>query len=147
MDIEGYPNYLIYEDGRVYSKKRRIFLKPSENRHGYLYVDLCKNGKKKTHIIHRLIAFHYIPNPENLPCCDHKNHNRQDNSIRNLRWVTQRENMNNLKNQSEFGCNIHRHGNSFRFRFIIDGERHSKTFKTLEETIKYKEEFIRNFEN
>ena len=31
MEINNYPNYLIYEDGKVFSKKRNKFLKPQKN--------------------------------------------------------------------------------------------------------------------
>ena len=47
-------------------------------------MKLCK--------IHRLIAQHYIPNPNNLPLVDHINQVRDDNRIENLRWATVSEN-------------------------------------------------------
>ena len=48
MEINGYPNYLIYKDGRVFSKKRnRVktgkFLKPYPNSDGYLLVEISTN--------------------------------------------------------------------------------------------------------
>jgi len=67
MEINDYPNYLIYEDGRVWSKKRKIFMKTQNNNNDYIFVRLCKNNKGKNFYIHRLIAIHYIPNPNNKP--------------------------------------------------------------------------------
>lgn len=58
-------------------------------------VTLYKNGKKKNHYVHRLIALTYIPNPENLPEVDHINRFSDDNRIENLRWVDRRTNFNN----------------------------------------------------
>jgi len=95
MEINGFPNYLIYEDGRVFSKKNNRFLKQYVNSHGYFHVNLSKDGKPKTHKIHRLIALHYIANPDNKPCIDHIDRNKLNNNISNLRWATHTENMNN----------------------------------------------------
>jgi hypothetical protein len=93
MEVKDFPNYLIYPDGRVFSKNGRSngFMKPDTNG-GYYYVYLYKDGKSKLKKIHRLIAEHYIPNPDNKPFVDHKNRDRKDNRIENLRWVTRREN-------------------------------------------------------
>jgi hypothetical protein len=91
MEIEGFPDYLIYDDGRVYSKKRNIFLKEQKTKLNYRFVWL--NGKIKT--IHRLVAEHYIPNPENKKEVDHKNRDRSDNRLENLRWATRIENSEN----------------------------------------------------
>ena len=99
MEVKGFPNYLIYPDGRVWTKKReRVkegFLKANINKTGYSHVILCHAGKQKTYKIHRLVAEHYIPNPDNKPFVDHINRNRQDNRIENLRWATKCENERN----------------------------------------------------
>ena len=96
MEIQGYPNYLIYEDGRVWSKNRGgKFLKPGKNNDGYLQVVLFTDQKGKTMTIHRLVALHYIPNPENKRCVDHLNRIKSDNRLENLRWATYCENQQN----------------------------------------------------
>ena len=46
-------------------------------------------------MIHRLIGLHYIPNPENKRCIDHKNRIKTDNIVENLRWATDSENSQN----------------------------------------------------
>ena len=93
MEIEGYPNYLIYDDGRVYSKRSNKFMKPCKNKYGYLVVNLSKNNKGKKIFIHRLIALYYIPNPDNKETVDHIDRNKLNNSISNLRWATMSEQM------------------------------------------------------
>ena len=41
MEIQDYPNYLIYDDGRVFSKKRKKrFLKPRLGSNGYYIFTL-----------------------------------------------------------------------------------------------------------
>ena len=102
VDIKGFEDYQITDNGLVWSKKRNVFLKPSLSA-GYNHVILCNDGKQKTFLVHRLVAEAFIPNPENKPCVDHINGDRTDNSVENLRWVTPRENSNNpitLKNNS-----------------------------------------------
>ena len=71
-------------DGRI--------LKESVMNAGYLRVVL----NNKHYLKHRLIAQQWLPNPEGLPCIDHKNHIRTDNRLENLRWVSYIENNNNL---------------------------------------------------
>ena len=93
MEIIGFPDYLIYPDGLVYSKKGKgRFMKPRKHSAGYDRVQL-RNGKvKQEYYIHRLVAEHYIPNPENKKEVDHINYIRNDNRVENLQWVTSTEN-------------------------------------------------------
>lgn len=62
---------------------------------GYLRTDLCKNGQRKLHLVHRLVAEAFISNPNNLPCIDHINTIKTDNRVENLRWCSYKENSNN----------------------------------------------------
>jgi len=91
MEIDNYPDYLIYPDGKVFSKKRNKEMKPFTNKAGYQRISLWKNGKEKKFYIHRLIGIHHIPNPENKPTIDHINRIRDDNRVENLRWATSKE--------------------------------------------------------
>ena len=146
MEINGYPDYLIYDDGRVFSKKRRIFLKPGINGPGYNIVGLCQDSKAKSVQVHKLVAIHYISNPENKPCIDHIDRNKLNNHVSNLRWATYSENLQNteVRNNNELGIkNISycKRYNIYRYQKNIGGERYSKRFRTLEEAIAYKEEY------
>ena len=100
MEIIDYPNYLIYPDGKVWSnnsrfhKEKQRFMKPAFDGR-YKFHTFCKEGKPKIILLHRLIAIHYISNPENKPCVDHINRIKTDNRIENLRWVSYKENSNN----------------------------------------------------
>ncbi|MDU4507298.1 MAG: NUMOD4 motif-containing HNH endonuclease [Streptococcus sp.] len=55
-------------------------------------VKLWKDGVVKTHLVSRLVATAFTPNPENKGFVNHKNGNPLDNSIDNLEWVTRSEN-------------------------------------------------------
>ena len=120
MEIQDYPNYLIYENGEVWSKNSNRIRKSSLV-DGYLRLSLSNNGKVKHILVHRLIAIHYIPNPDNKPCVDHIDHNRQNNTIENLRWVTTRENAHNKSNQNE-NIGVCKNGNKYHARIIADGK-------------------------
>lgn len=88
-NIEGYDGmYRISNLGNVYSKHINRNLKPGKTQDGYLYVMLRKDRKQRIHLIHRLIATYFIPNPDNLPVINHKDENKTNNSIDNLEWCT-----------------------------------------------------------
>lgn len=95
MDIKGYPNYQISNMGRVWSKKRQIYLKHNKNQKGYHTVCLYAiNGKAKREQVSRLVALHFIPNPNNYPCVNHKDENKDNNKENNLEWCSRSYNIN-----------------------------------------------------
>jgi len=129
MEVIGYENYLIYPNGRVYSKKGKgKFIKSSDRGKGYLRVDLYNKGKQNTVNIHRLIALHYIPNPENKPLIDHINRIKTDNRIENLRWATSSENNQNqgMRNTNTSGIkNITKTKLGWRYEKVMNGKMYS----------------------
>ena len=104
MEIDNFPDYLIYPDGKVWSKRRKIYLK-HRNTCGYKFISLCKNGKHNQFYIHRLVGQHYIRNPENKQTIDHINRDKSDNRVENLRWATMKEQCENkgMKNSNTSG--------------------------------------------
>lgn len=52
-----------------------------------------KGGPYESKSAHQLIAMTFIPNPENKPIINHKDGNSKNNSVSNLEWCTQSENM------------------------------------------------------
>lgn len=143
MEVRGYPNYLIYPDGRVWSKKSEIFLKPrlTGKKYKYYAVNLWDGYSCRNHKIHRLVALYYIPNPDNKREVDHINRDKLDNRIENLRWVTRTENEMNKgrrcdsKNKYEY---ISHYQNRYHFRKVFNKVKHQKSFKTLKEALCYK---------
>lgn len=99
-DIKGYEGlYAVTPEGEVWSYKYKKFLKPRKCSNGYLQVNLCKDGKEKNHLIHRLVAEAYIPNPDNLPQVDHIDNDKTHNYVNNLQWITHRDNNRKSKNK------------------------------------------------
>lgn len=99
-DIVGYEGlYQVSNMGRVKSlgndgaRKEKI-LKPITNGQGYLLVCLCKDGKTKNFRIHRLVALHFIPNPNNLPTVNHLDEDKNNNCVTNLEWCSSEYNHN-----------------------------------------------------
>ena len=94
-DVVGYEGlYAVTSCGKVWSYRNECFLKPRANRGGYLYVNLFKDGEKKTYYVHRLVAEAYIPNTENLPQINHKDENKTNNCLQNLEWCDAKYNAN-----------------------------------------------------
>ena len=119
LDIKGYENYQISICGSVRNVKTKRILIPIINTHGYYYVNLYINNKPKHEHIHRLVAIHFIPNIGNAKCIDHKNNNRLDNTVSNLRWCTQQQNcfnssIRNNNTSGTKGVNWHKKSNKWR---------------------------------
>lgn len=95
--IPNYNNrYLISDKGRVKSiyKGKEYILKQYLTIWGYKEVRLSLNGKHKGFRVHRLVAMAFIPNPNNLPCVNHKSEIRTDNFVENLEWCDHKYNSN-----------------------------------------------------
>ena len=94
-DIVGYEGlYAITPEGEVWSYRNERFLTPYTDKDGYLIITLYKNGQKKMHKIHRLVAMAYLPNTENLPQINHRDENKANNCLQNLEWCDCKYNIN-----------------------------------------------------
>lgn len=79
----------------IWSIHFKKFLEGLISKNGYKKVSLnCVDGVKRRYYYHRVMAFMFIPNPEDKKFVDHINGNRLDNRVENLRWCTQKENNN-----------------------------------------------------
>ena len=122
-DIQGYEGlYQVSNLGMVKSLERSVYhpitkiqkipqkiLKPDIKR-GYASVALCLNGIKKSFVIHRIVAFHFVENYQSKPEVNHIDGNKLNNVFTNLEWCTSSENQihavkNNLQKSGEEHAN------------------------------------------
>lgn len=69
-------------------------MKININKKGYCTVILTKNSIRYNFRVHRLVALHFIENPENKLEVNHKDGDKLNNNDWNLEWNTHKENIN-----------------------------------------------------
>lgn len=96
-DIKGYEGlYQVSNTGKIKSFRKstkfhcasEYFLSPSIINSGYYTVTLYKSNQKHKFQVHRLVAEHFLENPNNYPCVNHKDENKLNNCADNLEWCT-----------------------------------------------------------
>lgn len=94
VPVEGFDDYYISRDGRVWSDKSKKWLKPAPDDCGYLKVVLCRDGKTFNKKIHRLVAEAFVPNdnPQLNDTVDHKDNDKLNNCVDNLQWLSRADN-------------------------------------------------------
>ena len=157
-------NYLVYSDGSLYMDKQDRLKVPGDNGKSSPYwsytiphpTDLTKHKK---FYIHRLVAEHFIPNPDNLRDVHHIDSNPKNNDVSNLAWLSHKDNCHQktyahpleiIKKKPQAYCyKEKRDTNSdawiFRFMRRIDNLKIEKRGKSLEEVIKYRDEYFADY--
>lgn len=94
IKINGFNDgYGVSSDGRVFTFKQGRNREVKQHEHkGYKRVFLFNENKRKSFFVHRLVALHFIPNPENKEQINHKDGNKLNNRVENLEWCTKAEN-------------------------------------------------------
>jgi hypothetical protein len=120
-DIIGYEGlYQVSNIGRIKSLGRYkaqgarspvwyddMIISANKCRHGYFMVLLHKDGLKTGKLCHRLVGEAFIPNPYSFSQINHKDENKENNSVENLEWCDARYNVNygtrNIRNSITTG--------------------------------------------
>jgi hypothetical protein len=82
-------NYQISVNGEVINDRTKTIQKLSNNTGGYKTIKI----QRKWFLIHRVVAQAFIPNPNNLPNVCHWDNNPTNNSVDNLYWGSQSDNL------------------------------------------------------
>ena len=150
--IDDFHDYVIHPCGTILRiRKTKTTLRKQRKQKGYMRISLFKKGegkKGKGFFVHRLLALHFIPNPENKPYIDHINGIRDDNRLENLRWVTHKENMNGFRSNPAAIITkggIYKRGNGYQWEYVMSGKKNTKMMKSKDALEKYRDETIKKY--
>lgn len=92
MKIEGFSRYTFNKDGTIVSHTGKV-LSYHRCKKGYCRVNLKDDlGRKKTYLVHRMVALANLPNPDDKPQVNHIDGVKENNSVENLEWCSNLEN-------------------------------------------------------
>lgn len=96
--INDYPIYKVTSEGNVINVNTKKILKPIQRKDGYMQVNLSIKGKRKSVMIHQLVAEAFLNKPKDYgngyAVINHKDGNKGNNNVANLEYITQKENVN-----------------------------------------------------
>jgi hypothetical protein len=128
--IEGFEDYLISLDGRVFSLTSMRFL-TNYIKNDYVYVKILQ----KSYLVHRLMALTYLSNLENKATVNHIDGDKHNNMLFNLEWATSSENMKHAcdtglrpvsdlmrENGKRMKVNLHIGRNSYTTKLVLNEE-------------------------
>lgn len=146
--ISEFEDYEVSNLGRV--RRRQKVLKPNTVRSlcgiEYYQLSICKDGVKRGKRIHRLVAETFLPNPENKPTVNHKDHNGLNNTLENLEWATHSEQKihspQSLGKSGQRNINMNKSGS-----YQVQIKRNCKivfdeAFPTLQEAVEARDKFL-----
>lgn len=94
----------------------------NKDNHGYKRVALFKDGIPSYKAAHRLVAEAFIPNPDGLPCVNHKDENPSNNIVDNLEWCTYDYNSNYGTRNARIKKAITEKYGTRVYQFTLDGD-------------------------
>lgn len=123
--IPEFDGYEASNLGRIRSLKQKNIrvLSVNLNQLGYHRVKVSLNGVEKQFCVHKLVAYAYLPNPNNYTEVDHLDKNKSNNTLSNLKWVSRSENLlnrNKIKNTQSKYKGVSLFQNKYRVRAYLN---------------------------
>ena len=148
-NFKTYKGYTIYDNGTIFNK-RGMEMKQSNNSEGYKIITLRASSEKKSYIVHRLMAMLFLPNFNNHPTVDHKDRNKLNNSLYNLRWTSPMyQNFNQGIRQDntsgQRGVSVNSKTGGWKAYITLNGKKKCKRFKLKEDAIKKRLDWEREY--
>jgi len=152
-NIKNYETYGINKIGEIKDLRTGKIMSQYTEPQGYQKINLRNPDGSNCFLVHRLVAIQFIKKEDNKLEVDHIDRNKSNNNVENLRWADDYEQSDNrgiFKNNKtghkyiwfENSCN------SYVFCFTRNKKTHRKRFNskkfTLEDVVKYKEDYIKN---
>jgi len=141
-EIDGYGNYNVSNFGNVKNIVTNKILKSTCNPGGYSMIGIRKDKKRTVTTIHRLVMNAFTENYNSKKCIDHKDGNRSNNNLKNLRWATHSENNSNKSVRPNTKCGakgiiFEKRRNKYVARITINGKTiYLGQYDTIEEAMK-----------
>jgi len=103
--LPKFPQYIVYANGRVWSKFRNAWLRPTRHTCGYAEVTLYDGkGGHQPFLLHRLILLAFVGSAPTGQQARHLNDVKLDNRLSNLAWGTPQENHRDLMRNVRHNC-------------------------------------------
>ena len=157
-DIPSYEGlYEVSDKGRVKSKEGKVTytehhgvrkwksrVLKEKNRNGReIRVDLWKDGKPKSFLVHQLVGLAFIPNPNGYKSINHLDGNPRNNSVDNLEWCDHR-----INNNHAFDNRLIKTGKRTTLISIESGEVHSfRSISKASEFLGRSDTYLKNHKN
>lgn len=93
--IDFGERYIITIYGEIISARTKRVMKQAFKKYKDPYIRVVLtdvDGIQHMLTVHRLVAYNFIPNPNNYPIINHKDENPANNNVENLEWCTQQYN-------------------------------------------------------
>lgn len=144
---EEYPDIWISSEGRILSRVRipEILVTIHETSDGYLSVSITdKNGKRRTWLVHRLVAFYFLGTSE--LDVNHKDKNKKNNSLLNLEYCTKSYNVSHAHQGRKRFVSFHKGSGKFNVVIHKMVPRNRGSFNTREEAYQFAhKEYLNHF--